>query len=116
MAGLNTMAMIVLAINLGIWLAILIGIVALQVFLSRRKAWWPGLIMPVCTLPGVLLVLPNVLFNALSMAESAGQALVGVLGSVLCLLPTLILTAIYLICRRREQHKRQIDKMNIQDL
>lgn len=116
MAGLNTMAMIVLAINLGIWLAILIGIVALQVFLSRRKAWWPGLILPVCTLPGVLLVLPNVLFNALSMAESAGQALVGVLGSVLCLLPTLILTAIYLVCRRREQHKRQIDKMNIQDL
>ena len=116
MAGLNTMATIVLAINLGIWLAILIGIVALQVFLSRRKAWWPGLIMPVCTLPGVLLVLPNVLFNALSMAESAGQALVGVLGSVLCLLPTLILTAIYLVCRRREQHKRQIDKMNIQDL
>lgn len=116
MAGLNTMATIVLAINLGIWLAILIGIVALQVFLSRRKAWWPGLILPVCTLPGVLLVLPNVLFNALSMAESAGQALVGVLGSVLCLLPTLILTAIYLICRRREQHKRQIDKMNIQDL
>ncbi len=116
MAGFNTMAMIVLAINLGIWLAILIGIVALQVFLSRRKAWWPGLILPVCTLPGVLLVLPNVLFNALSMAESAGQALVGVLGSVLCLLPTLILTAIYLICRRREQHKRQIDKMNIQDL
>ena len=116
MAGLNTMAMIVLAINLGIWLAILIGIVALQVFLSRRKAWWPGLILPVCTLPGVLLVLPNVLFNALSMAESAGQALVGVIGSVLCLLPTLILTAIYLVCRRREQHKRQIDKMNIQDL
>lgn len=116
MAGLNTMATIVLAINLGIWLAILIGIVALQVFLSRRKAWWPGLILPVCTLPGVLLVLPNVLFNALSMAESAGQALVGVIGSVLCLLPTLILTAIYLVCRRREQHKRQIDKMNIQDL
>ena len=116
MAGLNTMATIVLAINLGIWLAILIGIVALQVFLSRRKAWWPGLILPVCTLPGVLLVLPNVLFNALSMAESAGQALVGVLGSVLCLLPTLILTAIYLVCRRREQHKRQIDKMSIQDL
>lgn len=116
MAGLNTMATIVLAINLGIWLAILIGIVALQVFLSRRKAWWPGLILPVCTLPGVLLVLPNVMFNALSMAESAGQALVGVLGSVLCLLPTLILTAIYLVCRRREQHRRQIDKMNIQDL
>ena len=114
--AMDSTAIVVTVVNLGLTLALLVGVLALQVFLSRRKAWWPGLILPVCTLPGVLLVLPNVLFNALSMAESAGQALVGVLGSVLCLLPTLILTAIYLVCRRREQHKRQIDKMNIQDL
>lgn len=113
MAKLNTMAIIVTAINFCLWLAILVGIVALQVFLSRRKAWWPGLVMPVCTLPGVLLVLPNVLFNALSEAENAGQAL---LGSALCLLPTLVLLAVYFLCRRREKSKQQLDKMNIQDL
>lgn len=116
MAKLNTMAIIVTAINLCLWLAILVGVVALQVFLSRRKAWWPGLVMPVCTLPGVLLVLPNVLFNALSEAENAGQALLVVLGSALCLLPTLVLLVVYFLCRRREKSKQQIDKMNIQDL
>ena len=63
MAGLNTMATIVLAINLGIWLAILIGIVALQVFLSRRKAWWPGLILPVLSfLLSLLIVVGNFAF------------------------------------------------------
>lgn len=113
---LDTMAMVVLAVNFGLWLAILIGIIALQVFLSRRRAWWPGLVLPVCTLPGVLLVLPNVLLNSLSTTGDTQQALTGVLGSALCLLPTLVLTTIYLICRRREQHRRQINKMNIQDL
>ena len=39
MAKLDTMAIVVTAINLCLWLAILVGIVALQVFLSRRKAW-----------------------------------------------------------------------------
>ena len=112
----DKLATVVLAINLGLWLAMLVGIVALQVFLSRRKAWWPGLIMPVCTLPGVLLVLPNVLLNALSMAENAGQTLISVLGSALCLLPTLVLLAVYFFCRRKDKHKRQLDKMNIQDL
>ena len=66
--------------------------------------------------PGAVLVLPNVLFNALSMAESVGQALACVLGSALVLLPTVILTAIYLFCRRRHRQQKQIDKMNIQDL
>lgn len=116
MAKLDTMAIGVTAINLCLWLAILVGIIALQVWLSRRKAWWPGLVLPVCTLPGVLLVLPNVLLNALSQAENAGQALLSVLGSAICLLPTLVLLAVYWLCRRSEKRKRQIEKMNIQDL
>ena len=116
MATFDTMAIVVIAVNLCLWLAILVGIVALQVFLSRRKAWWPGLVMPACTLPGVLLVLPNVLLNALSQAENAGQALLAVLGSALCLLPTLVLLAVYFLCRRSQRHKKQLDKMNIQDL
>lgn len=116
MAGFDTMAMIVLAINLGIWLAILIGIVALQVFLSRRRAWWPGLILPGCALLGALFLLPNVILVALSTTEQPSSALGAALGLTLCLLPTLVLTVIYLVCRRRDKEKRQIDKMNIQDL
>lgn len=113
---MDATAIVVTVVNTGVLLALLAGVLALQVFLSRRRAWWPGLILPVCTLPGALLVLPNVLLNALSMAESVGQALAGVLGSALVLLPTVILTAIYLFCRRRHRQQRQIDKMNIQDL
>lgn len=116
MAKLNTMAIVVTAINLCLWLAILVGLIAFQVWLSRRKAWWPGLVIPVCTLPGVLLVLPNVLLNALSQAENAGQVLLAVLGSALCLLPTAVLLIVYFLCRRREKRKKQLDKMNIQDL
>lgn len=116
MATLNTMAMVVTAINLCLWLAILVGFIALQAWLSRRKAWWPGLVIPACTLPGVLLVLPNVLLNALSQAENAGQVLLAVLSSALCLLPTLVLLAVYFVCRRSPKRKKQIDKMNIQDL
>ena len=54
MAKLNTMAMVVTAINLCLWLAILVGIVALQIWLSRRKAWWPGLVIPALEVPDLL--------------------------------------------------------------
>lgn len=95
---------------------LLAAVIALQVFLSRRRAWWPGLVMPMCTLLGVLLVLPNVLFNALSQAENEGQMLLSVLGSARCLLPTAVLLVIYFLCRRSQKRKKQLDKMNIQDL
>lgn len=116
MAKLNVMTTAILGINLCLFGAILVGIVALQVFLSRRKAWWPGLVLPACTLPGVLLVLPNVLLNALSQADNAGQVLLAVLGSALCLLPTAVLLVVYFLYRRSQKHKKQLDKMNIQDL
>lgn len=114
--AMDATAIVVTVVNLGLTLALLVGVLALQVFLSRRKAWWPGLVLPACTLPGVLLILPNVLLNALGQAENMVQVLLGVLGSALLLLPTLALTAIYLFCRRRYRQKKQIDKMNIQDL
>lgn len=28
-------------------LLLLVAVIALQVYLSRRKAWWPGLVLPV---------------------------------------------------------------------
>ncbi|MGO5029825.1 hypothetical protein [Candidatus Agathobaculum pullicola] len=113
MAKLDTMAIVVTAINLCLWLAILAGLIALQAWLSRRKAWWPGLVMPVCTLPGVLLVLPNIWLNVLSQGVPAWQMLLVLL---LCLLPTAVLLAIYFLCRRGQKRKKQLDKMNIQDL
>ena len=106
----------VLPFRILILLLLVAAVIALQVFLSRRKAWWPGLVIPACTLLGVLLVLPNVLLNAMSQAENAGQVLLAVLSSPLCLLPTLVLLAVYFVCRRGQKRKKQLDKMNIQDL
>ena len=106
----------VLPFRILILLLLVAAVIALQVFLSRRKAWWPGLVIPACTLLGVLLVLPNVLLNAMSQAENAGQVLLAVLSSARCLLPTLVLLAVYFVCRRGQKHKKQLDKMNIQDL
>nr|WP_302666323.1 hypothetical protein [uncultured Agathobaculum sp.] len=106
----------VLPFRILILLLLVAAVIALQVFLSRRKAWWPGLVIPACTLLGVLLVLPNVLLNAMSQAENAGQVLLAVLSSALCLLPTLVLLAVYFVCRRGQKRKKQLDKMNIQDL
>ena len=47
-------------IKLVFCLALFAAVCALEVFLSKRRAWWPGLVLPLCLLPPVLFVLPNV--------------------------------------------------------
>lgn len=84
--------------------------------LARCKAWWPGVILPVMMLLPAWFVLPNLLLNALSLAENAGQMLSALLVVPLCLLPTLVLLAIYWFCRRRRKSREQVEKMKIQDL
>lgn len=143
MAGFNTMAMIVLAINLGIWLAILIGIVALQVFLSRRKAWWPGLILPVLSfLLSLLIVVGNFAFLSQNSTvtgtqvidEATGETVYQArqvqgehdwtvgdtvqLGMVLLVsnIPTIVLLGAYYIGRDKLRREKLLAKMNIQDL
>ena len=143
MAKLDTMAIVVTAINLCLWLAILVGIVALQVFLSRRKAWWPGLVMPVLSfLMSLLIVVGNFVFLSLSSTVSGTQVVDEQTGAVVYQaqqvqqahdwtvgdpaqmgvlllvsnLPTIVLLAVYFLCRRSLKHKKQLDKMNIQDL
>ena len=143
MAKLDTMAIVVTAINLCLWLAILVGIVALQVFLSRRKAWWPGLVMPVLSfLMSLLIVVGTFVFLTLSSTVSGTQVVDEQTGAVVYQaqqvqqahdwtvgdtaqmgvlllvsnIPTIVLLATYFLCRRSQKHKKQLDKMNIQDL
>ena len=47
--------------------------IALEIFLANRQSRWPGLVLPICWLMPAWLVLPNLLLNALSLAENAGQ-------------------------------------------
>ena len=101
-----------------LWLVLLIvAVVAaagvcLQIFLSWRESWWPGLI-----LPGIFFLHSLLLLFNLSASGGAEELALAALGTF-CMgnLPTLLFLAPYLICRRRWSRKRQRERMDIQDL
>lgn len=97
-------------------LALMAAVCALEVFLAKRKSRWPGLVMPVLALFPALFVLPNLLTNALSVAENGLQALLSLLAMLLLFVPALVLLAVYWFCRRRRKRREDVEKMKIQDL
>ena len=111
-----------------ILLLVSVGAIALEVYLSRRESKLPGLVLPAITFSGELFILLNVVTNVV-MTSAADNAVGGVdsydvfvtvLNTVLTLLiismPTIVLLVIYFLCRRGMNRKKQIEKMNIQDL
>lgn len=104
----------VLIIVLLISLAVYAGLVFLQLFLSKRQNKWPGLILPllfflasVFVLMGQLAPEEGVTFGfILSIAETFFWANI----------PTLILLAVYIACREKLRRKKQLEKMDLQDL
>ena len=103
----NVMMLVVL-------LVLPVGIVLLQIFLSRREGRWPGLV-----LPGISLLLS--LLYPLNMAAPAGGVTAGFVVQLLVVwllanIPTFVLLAIYFVCREKQRRNRQLEKMNIQDL
>lgn len=111
-----------------ILLLVSVGAIALEVYLSRRESKVPGLVLPAITFSGELFILLNVVTNVVmtSVADNAVggvdsyDVFVTVLNTVLTLLvismPTIVLLVIYFLCRRGLNRKKQIEKMNIQDL
>lgn len=143
MAKLYTMAMAVTVINLCLWLAILVGMVALQVFLSRRKAWWPGLVMPALSLlMSLLIVVGNFVFLSQSSTVSGTRVVDEQTGAVvyqeqqvqqthdwtvgdtarlgvlllISNIPTMVLLGVYYVGREKLRREKLLKKMNIQDL
>ena len=100
-----------------ILLLVSVGAIALEVYLSRRENKVPGLVLPGILFLGELFVLPNVAAVALFGAETLAAGCLNVILRVfLTLLPTIVLMAVYFLCRRGMNRKKQIEKMNIQDL
>ena len=96
-------------------LALLAGGILLQIFLSRRRSRWPGLVLPGLTfLYSILMVLSVAVYGR--VGESGfpwGPVLYSlILGN----LPTLVLLAIYWAARERYRTRDQMDKMKIDDL
>lgn len=111
-------------ISLIFLIAFVAAMIILQVYLSRRKSKLPGLVLPAITFSGELFILLNVVMtsaadNAVGGVDSY-DVFVTVLNTVLTLLvismPTIVLLVIYFLCRRGMNRKKQIEKMNIQDL
>ena len=93
---------------------LLVGCIILQVFLSRRESPWPGLVLPGLSLLLSLIPLLNVVVLPGSGAGNVLTALLLVF--LLYNIPTLVLLVIYFACRGKYRRRREIDKMNAQDL
>lgn len=95
-------------------IVLLVGVVLLQIFLSKREGKWSGLILPILAfLYGLLYPL-----NFAVLAEnSVGQVILHLL--LLFLLgniPTIILLVIYFACREKLRRKKQMEKIDILDM
>ncbi len=90
-------------------------VVYLQIYFSKMKSRWMGLI-----LPGLSLIISIIM--VLNIAEpsaniSTAQRIVMMLSAFLTSnIPTIIFLAIYAVVRQKLKRKLEIDKMNIKDL
>ena len=140
--ALTLMTVLIVLFNMLLWAAVLAGIIALEVWLSRRKSRWPGLIMPIISFAlSLLLVFGFVAFSAVS-ATSELQVTDGETGEmiheeqrveevadwtlgdtvqlgILLLvgnIPTFVLLGTYYIGREKLRRDKLLEKMHIQDL
>lgn len=95
-------------------LVLLGGTVLLQIFLSKRESKWPGLILPIISF---LVALLNPLLMVMPQEGVTGSfVLEMIITFLLGNIPTVILLGIYFGCRGKLHRKKQLEKMNIQDL
>lgn len=101
-------------IMLFIVMALLVGGIFLQVFLSKKKSKWLGLILPTITfLYSLLMILSIATFEAMR----GGEVFMLIASTFLISnIPTIVLLGIYFGCREKMKLRSQLDKMNIQDL
>ena len=139
---LSATPVLVTLLNTLIIAAVFVGIIALEVWLSRRKSRWPGLILPAVTL--VLSLLMVLGFAAFSRGGATAEMQVidqetgeivyqeqtvetepdwtlgdaAQLGVVLLVgnIPTFVLLGTYYIGREKLRREKMLEKMNIQDL
>lgn len=90
------------------------GIIWLQMFLSKSENKWSGLILPTIGFVfSVFTVLNLAVFDDMSKLD----VFIMIASTfILSNIPTIILLAIYFICRERIKRNDELQKMNIQDL
>ena len=92
-------------------LVFVVGIILLQIFLSKRESKWPGLILPLLSfLYSLVMAFSAVAYNGTIPWGPILASLI--LGNI----PTVILLAIYFACREKFRKRSELDKMHINDL
>lgn len=91
------------------------SVIILQFFLSKRERKWTGLVLPIIAFVFGSLLYP---LNMATPSDGTSTGFVGqmILGLFIGNIPTIVLLAIYFVCRKKLHRNNQIDKMNIQDL
>ena len=93
-------------------LLFLVAMVVLQIFLSRRENKWAGRILPIITFGSSLVMMLNVAHTG-DLWQTAGALIsVFVAGNI----PTAVLLAIYFASRDAQRRRKELNKMNAQDL
>ena len=93
-------------------LLFLVAMVVLQIFLSRRENKWAGRILPIITFGSSLVMMLTVAHTG-DLWQTAGALIsVFVAGNI----PTAVLLAIYFACRDAQRRRKELNKMNAQDL
>lgn len=102
------------AVTIVFALALIVGAILLQIYLSKKESKWPGLVLPILAfLYGLLyplnMVAPD---EGVSVGFFVQMLLVWLVGNI----PTIVFLAIYFGCRGKQRRNKQLEKMNIQDL
>lgn len=98
---------------------IVAGLIGLQIFLSRRQTWWPGILLPAVSF---ILSCLSVVGTLLYVRNDSNTMIIGSELGFYCMIflieniPTALFLVIYEICRKKYRRKNEIEKMNIQDL
>lgn len=103
-----------LAINILCFVIVLVGLVFLQIFLSKIESKLSGLVLPGISFLLSFLYPLNMYVPADGITTRFVFQLIFVwfLGNI----STLIFLSIYFGCRGKQRRNKQLDKMNIQDL
>lgn len=92
----------------------IVGLIELQIFLSKRENKWVGLVLPVIAFLLSPLCPLNMVVPSGGMTE--GFVVQIIMVWLIGIIPAIVFLAIYFSCRGKRFHSRQLDKMNIQDL
>lgn len=90
-------------------------VVYLQIYFSKMKSRWIGLILPGLTLIYSIIIVLNIVEPSVDISTTQRIAMV-LSAFITSNIPTIILLAIYAVVRQKLKRKSEIDKMNIKDL